>query len=67
MVSASSSKVEEVVSPCMGVCVLDDDDMCIGCYRTCGEIASWAAANNAERQTILDRVDERVAKLQCDD
>ena len=31
-----------VLSPCIGVCTLDDDGLCEGCLRTTSEIAPWA-------------------------
>ncbi|MFT2109710.1 DUF1289 domain-containing protein [Marinomonas sp. 2405UD68-3] len=48
-----------VVSPCTNVCSLDDDDICIGCYRTGGEITKWGRASIAEQKEILEKVKER--------
>jgi len=42
-----------VESPCIRHCTLDDDDICLGCFRSIDEICAWAAADNAERRRIL--------------
>ncbi len=48
-----------VASPCTGVCQLDRDKVCIGCYRTGKEIAAWRASNDRERRAILERAETR--------
>ena len=48
-----------VASPCVDVCALDDDDICIGCQRSIEEICAWGAASDAERRQILMRVESR--------
>ena len=42
-----------VASPCVQVCALDDDDICIGCQRNVAEITRWARMDNAERRQVL--------------
>ncbi len=51
-----SPKVE---SPCVGTCTLDDDDICVGCYRSIDEICAWGGAGNDERRGILEQVAAR--------
>ena len=41
------------------VCTLNEDDVCIGCYRTLEEIGGWGDADTEERLAILDRADDR--------
>ncbi len=53
-------------SPCNGVCAMDDaSGLCIGCYRTLDEIATWSAMADANRRAVLDamRVRRRQARL----
>ena len=50
---------EEIQSPCVSICALDADDMCVGCYRTGDEITRWWGMNTAEKQQILEKVKER--------
>ncbi len=33
--------MERPDSPCLGICALDEQDLCIGCRRTLEEIARW--------------------------
>ena len=48
------------LSPCIGVCQLDQDTgYCIGCQRTGDEIMAWPSASDAERHAILAKLDDR--------
>ena len=48
-----------VASPCVDICTLDDDDICVGCQRSIDEICAWGAASDTERWQILIRVASR--------
>ncbi|NRA41440.1 MAG: DUF1289 domain-containing protein [Pseudomonadales bacterium] len=52
---------EIVRSPCVNICFLEDDDICVGCYRHSDEITEWSEASNARRQAILLKCAERRA------
>lgn len=60
--SDSNSKVkpEVVLSPCVGVCALDEDDVCIGCLRSGREITQWGYVDNAGKRAILKNVEARL-------
>jgi len=62
--SDSSSKVkpEVVLSPCVGVCALDEDDVCIGCLRSGQEITQWGYVDNDGKRAILRNVEARLRK-----
>jgi predicted Fe-S protein YdhL (DUF1289 family) len=47
--------MEEVESPCIGVCRLDND-VCRGCNRTTEEIVEWYNFTNEQKQKVLDRI-----------
>ncbi len=47
---------ETIASPCTNVCSLDDDDVCIGCFRTGLEITKWGRASVEEQKEILKKV-----------
>ncbi|CAA0123372.1 Uncharacterised protein [Halioglobus japonicus] len=47
-------------SPCISVCVLDDDDICMGCYRSAAEITDWAMSSDEQKREILQRSRERL-------
>lgn len=48
-----------VPSPCVSICSLDDDDICIGCQRSVAEITRWSRMNNDERRSVLALCHER--------
>ena len=50
----------EVRSPCISVCVLDDEDICLGCYRSAAEITDWVMMSNDEKREVLRRSRERL-------
>ena len=56
------AREEVVLSPCVGVCALDDDDVCIGCWRSGEEISRWGYLDNDGKRAILKNVDARVKK-----
>ena len=45
-----------VLSPCIGICNLDDDGLCEGCLRNSAEIARWSQMNDDERLHIMETV-----------
>jgi predicted Fe-S protein YdhL (DUF1289 family) len=54
------SQVEKPIrSPCISVCTLDEEDVCVGCYRQLDEITGWAAMNRDERLECLKRCNQR--------
>ena len=36
--------------PCVSLCALDEDDLCVGCQRSADEIRRWGQMNNEERR-----------------
>ncbi len=48
-----------IVSPCTGVCAIDDNDLCRGCARTLDEIAAWGGMTPAERDAVMAILPER--------
>jgi|TARA_B110000503_G_scaffold34861_2_gene56882 predicted Fe-S protein YdhL (DUF1289 family) len=47
-------------SPCISVCVLDDDDICMGCYRSANEITDWSMGSDEQKREILRKARERL-------
>lgn len=47
------------LSPCIGRCRLDDDNMCLGCFRFIDEIRGWGLMTREEQRRILESVAER--------
>lgn len=54
-----SAQENPVASPCVYVCALGDDDICVGCQRSGEEITRWGRMDNAERRVVLARCEER--------
>jgi uncharacterized protein len=47
-------------SPCISICVLDDDDICMGCYRSAEEITDWFMASKEQKRECLRKAKERM-------
>lgn len=48
-----------VESPCVRNCCLDQDDICLGCFRHLNEIIAWGNASAQVRLAILERCAQR--------
>jgi predicted Fe-S protein YdhL (DUF1289 family) len=46
-------------SPCKRNCCLDDDSVCLGCFRTLEEIKEWGVADSHRRRIILQDARQR--------
>ena len=55
-------KRSPIPSPCVDICALGDDDICIGCDRTGQEISTWGKMSDEEKIQTLQRVRERRTK-----
>jgi predicted Fe-S protein YdhL (DUF1289 family) len=51
-----------VPSPCIDICRLDAQGLCIGCRRTIGEISEWSRATETRRREILSSLKARAAR-----
>lgn len=45
-----------VLSPCTGVCALDETGLCEGCHRTGNEIAAWLHMSDEQRLHLIETV-----------
>lgn len=55
---------QDIASPCVRNCCLDDDDICLGCGRSLREITQWSAASKDVKQMILLAADQRRQLMQ---
>ncbi len=55
--------IELVESPCIGTCTLGPDGLCIGCFRSADEIASWLSLSAAQRSAVMQVLPERGQQL----
>lgn len=53
----------DIQSPCINICKLDAaGKLCLGCFRTREEIASWSQADALTKASILAAVNARTDK-----
>lgn len=45
-----------MISPCIKVCVLNENDICTGCFRTLEEIKLWTKMTDLMRHEICERI-----------
>ena len=50
---------QTIPSPCVSICALDDDDICVGCHRSGDEITQWGSLSEEEKRQVMLRVAER--------
>jgi len=64
MASASigdtANDAQSVRSPCIKVCVLDAQGMCLGCGRRIEEIAGWAQLTVEQQRSICEHAARRL-------
>jgi predicted Fe-S protein YdhL (DUF1289 family) len=51
-----------IASPCNSICSLNDEDTCIGCFRTREEIREWSVLDDYQRLDVLVLCGERARK-----
>ena len=53
-----------IATPCVQVCMVDGESgLCLGCFRTLGEIASWARLTDDQRSTLLADLPTRRSRI----
>ena len=58
----SAVRQDAVQSPCIDICRLDAQGLCIGCRRSIDEISEWSRATDARRREILGELEGRGAR-----
>ena len=53
----------QMITPCVGLCKMDQRAICIGCGRSLQEIAEWTSMTDQERQEIMDRLNEHTGNF----
>lgn len=48
-----------VKSPCVQVCTLDENKICMGCYRSVEEVRNWFRFTDKEKKQAIKNADER--------
>jgi predicted Fe-S protein YdhL (DUF1289 family) len=61
---APAAPPRPITTPCVKVCVVDGESgLCLGCFRTLGEIAGWARLDEAERVEITAALPARRGRI----
>ncbi len=47
------------MSPCIKLCKLNKDNICIGCYRSLKEITQWSKLSLEEQKQIVHNAKKR--------
>ena len=55
----NSEAATEIASPCVRNCCLNDDNICLGCFRSLEEICAWAQADTQTRKQVLAKAGQR--------
>ncbi len=56
---------QEIPSPCIRLCTLDQEDVCLGCHRHINEITAWHSATREQKLMILANAERRKADDPC--
>lgn len=48
-----------VESPCVRNCCLNEDDVCLGCFRVLTEITQWTLVDEKTRREFLENANSR--------
>ena len=56
---ARAGRGERPLSPCILICTLDEDKICLGCGRSLEQISRWALMNKDEQWAVVDQLSAR--------
>lgn len=48
-----------IQSPCVAKCGLNEEDICMGCYRHIDEIVAWGSADDGYKAGVLEKLSVR--------
>jgi len=58
------SRAPSIATPCVKVCVVDGESgLCLGCFRTLKEIATWGALEAETRAAVMADLDGRRSRI----
>ncbi|WP_448547341.1 DUF1289 domain-containing protein [Thalassotalea fusca] len=62
MKNQDKAEASTTMSPCVRNCCLNEDDICLGCFRHIDEIVAWQSLTNEGKQAVLLACETRKAK-----
>jgi|TARA_B110000967_G_C18883677_1_gene562605 predicted Fe-S protein YdhL (DUF1289 family) len=54
---------DENLSPCVGICQYNEQDLCSGCFRTSKEISQWFDMTQEEKKKVISLLPSRMEEL----
>ncbi len=57
------SNVEDIASPCVRNCCLNEVDICLGCFRHIDEIMAWRQLDDTGKRAVIAQCQERQQQL----
>jgi predicted Fe-S protein YdhL (DUF1289 family) len=55
--------IADMQSPCINICSLNQQNICVGCYRSIEEITCWSRVNDVNKRKILENAEKRKSIL----
>lgn len=55
----ATTNVQELASPCVRNCCLDQQDVCLGCFRHIDEIMAWRQLDDRAKKDVLHQCLQR--------
>lgn len=52
----------DIDKPCIRKCCLNEDDICLGCFRTYNDMLVWRKASTQDKKEMLQQAEERKKK-----
>ncbi|MGP1722298.1 DUF1289 domain-containing protein [Shewanella frigidimarina] len=49
----------QIASPCVRQCCLDQRDICLGCHRSLDEILAWHTMDQQQKSALLETLQQR--------
>jgi predicted Fe-S protein YdhL (DUF1289 family) len=62
--SFTDKSMPEVTSPCVRNCCLNNDDICLGCFRHINEILAWTSYKSSEKSQVVSACEQRRIALE---
>ena len=54
---------EPVASPCVRNCCLNQQDVCLGCFRHIDEIMAWSKLDTSAKKNVLNLCEQRQQQI----
>jgi len=51
--------MSDINKPCIRKCCLNEDEVCLGCFRTFNDMLVWNKASNQDKKEMLEKAEMR--------